>query len=190
MVASGRWARLLRSESASREQFARSMGNNIRAGFMVVRCGKARHTQGGLFGWGCDHVVQSKIEWKHVHSRFAQQAEAGAVSVLADEFAHLVLAQAAGFGDARGLEFGVARADVGVEAAAGGGHGVGGDGRVGGESVLRAVVGDVLRDGVGKLLGGGAEVAAAGVGGVVAVAGGGRAGVEVFVGGELLAQQA
>ncbi len=60
---------------------------------------------------------------------------------------------------------------------------------VGRQAVLGAVIGDVLGDGVAQLLRGRAEVAAAGTGGVVAVARRRGARVEVFVGGELLAEQ-
>ena len=50
------------------------------------------------------------------------------VGVRANEFEHFFDRQAAGLGHAGRLEFGVVQADVRVEAAAGGGDGVGGHG--------------------------------------------------------------
>ena len=58
-------------------------------------------------------------------------------------FAHFFFAQPARFGDARSLEFGVAQADVRVKAAAGSGHGIGGNGSFRRKTILCAIGGDM-----------------------------------------------
>jgi hypothetical protein len=68
--------------------------------------------------------------------------------------------------------------------------GVGGHGRVGGQSVLRAVVGDALHNGVVQFLRRRAEIAAAGTGRVITVACRRGARMKKFAGGEGLAEQA
>ena len=60
--------------------------------------------------------VECQVQAQHVYAGVPQKAEVGGVSVLLDEFAHLFDAQAAGLGDAMGLEAGVLRGDMGVEA--------------------------------------------------------------------------
>ena len=104
-----------------------------------------------------------------------------------DEFAHLFEAQAAGLGNAVGLDAGVLGADMRVEAAAGGRNGVCGDRCIRRQAVLGAVIGEVLDDAVAQLLGSRTEVAAAGADGVVTVARRGGARVEVFISGKRLA---
>ena len=89
-------------------------------------------------------------------------------------------AHAARGGDAGDLRFGGFRADVRVEAAARGGHRVGGH-RSGEGGILGAELLDVVAGAVGQLLVGGAEVGAAGGEAIVAiVAGGGGAAVEIL----------
>jgi hypothetical protein len=65
----------------------------------------------------CD-CVERQLQAQHVHARLAEDAEVGGVGVLLYEFAHLFDAQAAGLGDAVGLEAGVLGTDMRVEAAA------------------------------------------------------------------------
>ncbi len=48
--------------------------------------------------------VERQVQAQHVHAGFAQDAQVGGVGVLLDEFAHLFDAQAAGLGNAVGLE--------------------------------------------------------------------------------------
>ena len=56
-------------------------------------------------------------------------------------------AEVAGLGDAGGLQLGVVHADVGIQAAAGGGDGIGGH-RLGfGQAIVRAIGGDAFLDG-------------------------------------------
>ena len=134
-------------------------------------------------------LVQGKIQLQNIHARRAEKTDVGGIGVRADQFANFCFGEVAGFRHARRLEFRVAQADVWIKSAAGGGDGIGRSGRVGSEAVLRSVVGNVLRDGVAQLLRSRAEVAAAGIRGVVAVARGRWARVEILVGGELLAKQ-
>jgi hypothetical protein len=63
----------------------------------------------------CD-CVECHVQAQHVYAGVPQKAEVGGVGVLLYEFAHLFDAQAAGLGDAMGLEAGVLRGDMGVEA--------------------------------------------------------------------------
>ena len=65
----------------------------------------------------CD-CVERQVEAQHVHAGIAQDAEGGGVGVLLDDFAHLLDAQAAGFGNAVGLKGGVLLAAMRVEPAA------------------------------------------------------------------------
>ena len=109
--------------------------------------------------------------------------------VLLDELADTIFGKSTRFGHTWNLQRCVRQADVRVEAAPGRGHGVGRNGRIGVEIILRAIVRDVLFDGVVQLLRSRAEVAAAGTGGVVAVARRRWARLKIFVGGELLAEE-
>src|SRR5262249_34583259 len=77
-----------------------------------------------------------------------------------------------------------------VEAAAGGGDGVGGHDGIGRQSVLLPVICEVLGDAVAQFLRGRTEVAASRVRGVVAGARGGGTRMKIFLAGELLAEQA
>jgi hypothetical protein len=61
-------------------------------------------------------LVKRQVQAQHVHAGVANNAEAGGVGVLLDEVARVVECQAAGLGDAIGLEAGVLRGDMGVEA--------------------------------------------------------------------------
>ena len=80
------------------------------------------------------------------------------------------------------LQFRVAQADVRVKAAAGGGDGVGGNGIGFLQAVFFAVGVDAVFDGVVQFLRSRAEIAAAGVGGIIAVAGGRGTRVKIFLG--------
>ena len=60
--------------------------------------------QPSRFGDHPFRCVERQVQAQHVYAGVAQDAEAGGVGVLLDEFAHLFDAQAAGLGDAVGLE--------------------------------------------------------------------------------------
>ena len=51
--------------------------------------------------------IQCQIETQHIDAGLAEEAEVGGVGVVLDQRAHLLEAQATGFGYASGLEFGV-----------------------------------------------------------------------------------
>src|ERR1019366_92339 len=138
-----------------------------------------------LFG----RLIERPIEQKHVHPRLAEDMEIAIVGMLGDERGNFFEREAAGFRNARGLELCVGHTDVRVEAAAGGRDGVGGDGRVGGEAVGRAVSSDGGLNAVGEFLARWAEVSAAGAGRIVTGARGGWARLEIFVAGETLREQ-
>ena len=93
------------------------------------------------------------------------------------------------FRHARHLEFRVAKADVRVKPAAGGGDGVGGNGVGFFQVILGAIGGDAIFERVVQFWDVGPRFAAAGIGGVVAIAGGGWTRMEVFRLGEILAEQ-
>jgi hypothetical protein len=80
-------------------------------------CSSAQTSHRGSTLTRC-YCVERQVEAQHVHPGIAQDAEVGGVGVLLYEFAHLFDAQAAGLGDAVGLEAGILRADMQVEAAA------------------------------------------------------------------------
>ena len=101
----------------------------------------------------------------------------------------LLFVYSARFGDARGLKLGVAQTDVRIEAAAGSGHGIRGNGLVCIQAVLFPVRVNTIFDRIVQLLGSRPEVAAAGTGSIVAVAGSGRTRMKIFVGGEPLREQ-
>ena len=66
--------------------------------------------------------IQCQVQFQHVDSRFAEQAERAAFGVLRNELANRLLVDAAGFCDASDLILGRRRADVRIEPAAGRGH--------------------------------------------------------------------
>jgi hypothetical protein len=66
-----------------------------------------------LTGSGC---VECQVQAQHVYAGVPQKAEVGGVGVLLYEFAHLFDAQAAGLGNTVGLEAGILRGDVEVDA--------------------------------------------------------------------------
>src|ERR1035437_10937378 len=94
--------------------------------------------------------IERPIEQKHVHSRLAEDMDRAIVGMLANERGNLFDGKTAGLRAPRGLELRVGNADVRVETAARGRDGVGGDGRVGGEAVRRAVSRDGGQDEIGR----------------------------------------
>ena len=77
--------------------------------------------------------VQRQVELQHVHPGLTQEAQGAALGVLGDQPANVVDVQPARRGDPAGLQFGVLRRDVRVQAATAGGDGVGGHRGVGGD---------------------------------------------------------
>jgi hypothetical protein len=70
--------------------------------------------------------VQFEVQGDGIDAGFAEEAEFAALGDAGDELFHLGGRDAAGFGYAGDLGFGVGDGDFRVEAAAGGGEGVGG----------------------------------------------------------------
>ena len=96
--------------------------------------------------------IERAIQGEHVHTGISENTEVSGVCVLLDQFAKLLLAQAASFADTWQLKFGVAWADMRVEAAARRGNGIGGH-RIGvAQAVLFALGGNAIFDRVIQLL--------------------------------------
>src|SRR5438093_12878080 len=92
-------------------------------------------------------------------------------------------------GRQRGVQLGVATADVRIEPAAGRSDGIGGNGVGLLQSVFFAISFDPFLDCVVELLRSRSQVAAAGVGGVVTITSGRRTRMEILIAAEVLTEQ-
>ena len=68
------------------------------------------------WAWSRGLLVERKVELEHVHAGLAEEAEPAAVGVVVDQLLHALDGQPALLGDARGLQVGVRRGDVRVDA--------------------------------------------------------------------------
>ena len=162
-----------------KSEIARVLGAQI----SLRKRGKARTTHRDRL---LCQLVEVEVEFKDVDAGLAENAELTARGVLRDELADAVFRDAAGFGDAGNLEIGGVGGDVRVEAGAGGGDQVDGNGLAG---VLFGELVDGALDAVNKSFVGLGQVGAAGGCGIVAIAGGRWAGMEVSIRGEALGKQ-
>src|SRR5579885_1350502 len=132
-------------------------------------------------------IIERKIEHQHIHPRLANHAEPPAPGVFPHQPFNYILAQTASAGDPCNLHLGGGGTDLGVKAAARGGHHVDRN-----PARRRSGIGfehgpEPPANGVDEDLVGGPQVGTARTGCVVTlVASGGRTPMEIARGGEIL----
>src|SRR5215475_9312251 len=124
--------------------------------------------------------VQREVQLEDVDAGVSKNSEIPTSCVLLNQPTQLLLAQTAKLGHAWRLQLRIAQANMWVKTAARRGHGVGWHGLVLVQPVLLPIRCHALFDGIIQFLRSRAEIAPAGVRGVVAVAGGGRPRMEIL----------
>src|SRR5262245_21073534 len=125
-------------------------------------------------------LIKCEVQLQNIDSGITEDAKITPLGVLLNEFADFVFAQRPSFSDARDLKLGITQADLWIEAAPGRSYCVRGDSVGVRQSVFLSIVGDAIFDCVLQLLRSRSQIAAAGIGGVIAVARGRRSRMKIL----------
>src|SRR5262249_51787018 len=125
-------------------------------------------------------LVECEVQSQHIDAGITEDTEITPIGVLVNEFADFVFARSPSFSDARDLELSILQADLWIESAARCSNCVSGDNVSFRQSVFLSIVGDAIFDRVLQFLRSRTEIAAAGIGGVIAVAGGRRSWMKIL----------